>query len=250
MLISKKIIMRWNRGNIKYYTLLGYKFTKDKGEFEINIKHLSTNSHFKVEVLCDYCKENVSLKPYSAYHKTNTNAVIKKDCCNNTECMKIKRKESLLATYGVPNVIFIKGTKEKMYNTSLKNNGYEYIFKVKKFLGENNPHWKGGVTPEKELARSCWDYVQWRKNIFKRDNYTCQCCGVPHKNIEAHHIKNFSEHIELRYNIDNGITLCDKCHNPNKKGSFHNIHGMKNNNLEQLTKYMEQYKNNKPKEVN
>ena len=34
MLLTKSIIMRWNRRNIKHYTSFGYKFTCDKGEFE------------------------------------------------------------------------------------------------------------------------------------------------------------------------------------------------------------------------
>ena len=54
-------------------------------------------------------------------------------------------------------------------------------------------------------------YKQWRAAVFKRDSYTCRdCCST--KNIQAHHIKSWKNNKELRYDIDNGITLCRACH--------------------------------------
>lgn len=56
-------------------------------------------------------------------------------------------------------------------------------------------------------------YVQWRREVFHRDNYTCQHCGDNSGgNLEAHHKDGFTEYEQKRFDIDNGITLCQSCH--------------------------------------
>lgn len=55
-------------------------------------------------------------------------------------------------------------------------------------------------------------YTEWRKNVFKRDNYTCQHCKKIGGNLEAHHIKSWAKYMNLRFDVDNGITLCKSCH--------------------------------------
>jgi len=108
--------------------------------------------------------------------------------------------------------------------------------------GEYSWNWQGGITPEHTQIRQSGDYKSWRIEVYKRDNYTCQCCGDSKGgNLIAHHIENFSEYPELRFDINNGITTCTNCHKPNIFGSFHNIYGTRNNNLKQLIEYYNKY---------
>lgn len=111
---------------------------------------------------------------------------------------------------------------------------------------ENSPTWKGGITSELILARNNSQYDKWRLDVYSKDYYTCQCCGKSKDIVKnAHHFYNFVDNISDRYNIDNGITLCEECHAFKFSGSFHNIYGTKNNTPEQL----EEYINKRRKEI-
>lgn len=111
--------------------------------------------------------------------------------------------------------------------------------------GENHWNWQGGIGLERDVMKETFEYKNWRKSVFERDNYTCQCCGETGIRLNAHHIKNYSSHPKLRLDINNGITLCEKCHSINIKGSFHSVYGTKNNNEEQLNEYIELHKSQK-----
>lgn len=103
--------------------------------------------------------------------------------------------------------------------------------------GENNWNWKGGATPEERLIRVQEDYTHWRYDVLKRDNFHCQCCGE-YGTLNAHHIFSFSKHEDLRFNVDNGITLCEACHAISCEGSFHNVYGTHDNTPDQLREYI------------
>jgi hypothetical protein len=126
---------------------------------------------------------------------------------------------------------------EKMRNSLLGNIPWNKGIKQTQTSGENNPNWKGGITPENLKSRASLEYKLWRKCCFERDNFTCQCCNDNNGgNLNAHHINNFSEFPELRVAIDNGITLCEKCHI-----KFHSIYGTKNNTIKQLQEFTDYY---------
>jgi len=108
--------------------------------------------------------------------------------------------------------------------------------------GENHWHWRGGIALERDCIMNTFEYRRWRNSVFERDNYTCQCCGKRGGKLNAHHKENFSTHIELRLDIDNGLTLCEDCHSTSVPGSFHSVYGTHNNSKEQLDEYIKNYK--------
>lgn len=57
------------------------------------------------------------------------------------------------------------------------------------------------------------EYKKWREDVRARDGRCCQWpgCGSK-KQLQAHHIKTWSKHPLLRFELGNGITLCRRCH--------------------------------------
>lgn len=98
----------------------------------------------------------------------------------------------------------LKGNKNGRYNSG----------KIKlKMRGENHPNWKGGIgRHSRDKDRT--EYKNWRKAVFERDNYKCQarCCDGNTTKIVAHHKVFWIKNVELRFDINNGITLCVDCH--------------------------------------
>lgn len=78
--------------------------------------------------------------------------------------------------------------------------------------GSKSYLWKGGITKVNKLVRTTVEYKIWRRKVYERDGYKCQICNLVGVRLNAHHIKSFSKYPELRFDIDNGVTVCEKCH--------------------------------------
>lgn len=78
--------------------------------------------------------------------------------------------------------------------------------------GERSAAWRGGKTEESKRARESVEYRLWREAVFKRDNWTCQDCGIRGGRLDPHHVKGFAAFPELRFDVNNGLTLCRPCH--------------------------------------
>ena len=153
------------------------------------------------------------------------------------EEIKRKIKKSNIDKYGTEYPSQNKEIMNKIINTYEKRTGKKWKDINKGKIKENSNAWKGGVKVHK-IERCTFEYYQWRKNVFHKNDYTCQKCkkrsgkGNPVK-INAHHIRNWRDRPELRYDINNGITLCEKCHI-----KFHSTYGKRNNNQYQLEEFL------------
>lgn len=80
--------------------------------------------------------------------------------------------------------------------------------------GEKHVAYNPNKTDEERIAgRDQFANVQWRKAVYDRDNYTCQVCGDSRGgNLVAHHLDSYADFPEERFNVENGITLCEDCH--------------------------------------
>lgn len=77
--------------------------------------------------------------------------------------------------------------------------------------GERHYNWKGGITEADHAERVRFKRTI-QKQIFERDNYTCQICGERSKPIQVDHIQPWAEYVSLRFDINNCRTLCMECH--------------------------------------
>lgn len=158
-----------------------------------------------------------------------------------SDVIKDKICETNIEKYGFKTPLQNDVIKNKIKKTCLEKYGETCFLKTLNQTGENSPVWKGGVKHHR-VERATGTYVNWRNSVYEKDNYTCQCCGKKNGfgetiKFNAHHINNWADYPELRYDVDNGITMCKECHN-----KFHSIYGKKKNNQFQLEEFFNQDK--------
>ena len=169
----------------------GSKFTK-----KVNVSKKKWETMMYCSKSCvNKNRRHTQRGPLSEERKQHLSNLLKGRCCN-TGRTHIKKGQRLS-----PETEFKKGMVS--YNKGKPN---------PRFQGANNPKWKGGITPEHLRVRWSTEMKNWRKQIFERDNYTCQLCGKHGGNLNADHIKPFALYPELRFDLSNGRTLCVSCH--------------------------------------
>lgn len=96
-------------------------------------------------------------------------------------------------------------TRNKMSNLRRGEKSSSYIKDRTKLRGYNSEERRSSA------------YNIWRSEVYKRDNWKCKINNLDCKGrIEAHHILGFTAYPKLRYDINNGITLCH-FHHPFKR---------------------------------
>ena len=117
----------------------------------------------------------------------------------------------------------ISATLKSKYKKGEIVSPFKYLYKTNPdfMVGKNNPKWIEDKSKlcrfSKQGERRTSAYFFWRKQVWSRDGWKCK---INNKNckgrLEAHHILGFTEYPELRYDINNGITLCH-AHHPRKR---------------------------------
>ena len=103
--------------------------------------------------------------------------------------------------------------------------------------GENSYKWNPNLTDEERennnnnRYKNIDGYLEFTRIVRKRDNYSCVVCGSKY-DTKVHHLNGFSWDIENRINPDNGVCLCNRCHE-----IFHKLYGKGNNTKEQFEEW-------------
>lgn len=107
---------------------------------------------------------------------------------------------------------------------------------------KDHPNYNHEISDEDRLLaknrKLDYNEKKWSMSVKARDGYICKKCGINNNTLESHHINNWRDYIDLRYDVDNGLTLCHKCHM-----LFHKEFGRRNNNNKQMDLFLQKYYN-------
>ena len=254
IVLDDGVDVKWSSRTKTHYTDLGYEYTRMGDTFRVDVVDLPTKSKIKVLVQCPGC---------DATRRIPWQSVAEKD---DTYCQKCASKaanfidltgekfgrltaESLSERRGSNGQYYYRcicdcGNEVDVESASLSTGATKSCGCLQKevssermsaMTGENNHMWDPTKTDEDRYSRHTEaGHQRWRESVLERDGYHCQRCGSG-ESLHAHHILPYKENLELRTDIDNGITLCDKCHT-----SFHAGYGVYATDIE-LKEFMEEY---------
>lgn len=140
------------------------------------------------------------------------------------------RKNMSNAKKGKPTHVWSNESKEKMRQARLGKKHSDSTKKAMSYARRAEKHWnwQGGKSRDKRSLGNPV-YVEWRTKVFERDNYTCVGCGVrsgsgKRVTLNADHIKPWAHYPELRFDLNNGRTLCIDCHKATDTYGFKLVH--------------------------
>lgn len=158
------------------------------------------SKYAKIKLNCLQCKNDFYRSPSVVHSKTNKGG--------GKYCSRVCKSNYLWAS---------KGYKEHMSDIHKGKVSGSKGFKwndVSRALvtGEKNYRWiedRTQVSTRYKESLSLINYRDWRTKVFTRDNFKCKIQNTDCKGqLQAHHILNWKDYPELRFDINNGITLC------------------------------------------
>jgi len=192
----------------------------EKPLIDFNIRFMTSIQKYRPFSYCKDCERKKDSNRYS--HKCDMCGKEyksgRKDNLKCVDCHKeLMRQNKVMYKYKVRD---FKGDKNPMFGVQR--------------LGADNPNYKHGLSDtERYKKRLIMGYGIWRKKVYKRDNYTCQCCGKKSNgDLVAHHLDGYSWCEGKRIDVNNGVTLCKTCHT-----KFHKIYGNFSNTKEQFEQF-------------
>jgi hypothetical protein len=81
-------------------------------------------------------------------------------------------------------------------------------FGQRRLTGESHPLFK----PDGRRKVRAGKHGSWARAVISRDRATCRRCGARNVELHAHHILPYETHPDQRWNLENGLTLCYRCH--------------------------------------
>lgn len=97
--------------------------------------------------------------------------------------------------------------KDKYY---LEENSYENLYKTRHKKTTKSKSTEG-ISPDKTFNYNCSDWIKKRKEVLKRDNFTCRGCGSKN-DLQCHHSYYINGRKLWEYPLQSFTTFCRCCH--------------------------------------
>jgi len=140
----------------------------------------------------------------------------------NTPILMLHNEENCQHEFMVSPSAFLRGSHCNKCGTAKRSGKFHYKY---------NPN----LTDKDRQARDMQngEIRKWRNKVYERDNYTCQICHEQGGKLNAHHLYSWDKYEDKRFDIENGITLCEQCHR-----GFHSSYGYGRNTIIQFEEYL------------
>ena len=224
----------------------GYEFKSGhKNQKYCSKECVAKSQESKIQLKCSWCGEVLNRTPWEIDNQKNQ--FCSRECYYNWKSENQKGKNN--PNYKEGSHVDIKCSwcgKIKSIHISELDRCSEHFCSVeckgkwqsKNAIGEKGYNYNPNKTEEErewdKEHRKYSDYYKWRRQVYERDNYTCQCCrNNKSGTLNAHHLNGYNWDKENRTDVLNGITLCESCHD-----EFHSIYGKGNNTIEQFREFL------------
>jgi hypothetical protein len=226
MLEGELIEVQLNGLTIKHYESLGYSIPKSRNSHGrvtvrrgtrllVKVSDLPPNSAQKVTRICKACSL-VSKIPFHLFT----------DTCN--ACSLKSRSGGKHPNWKGGRPCIDCGTTRDFSSKRCR------ACHDKTTFGSGNNNYNPNKTQRAKTKDRKHESVQWSKSVKERDNFTCRCCKVRGtSDLHSHHLNSWADHPSERLSVENGVTLCKKCH-----FGFHNTYGRRYNTVAQFNEYL------------
>ncbi|EID0695626.1 TPA: HNH endonuclease [Vibrio parahaemolyticus] len=184
-----------------------------------------------IEKECLECKKKYKRKPHQFEHD---NSYCSRECYFKSRKGLLKKERVPIKCHYCGDIFQILesqtvGKKSLYCSKSCKDKGHG-----QKYSGKSHPRYNNELTDEDRIVRRKHNKnYQWRIKVYERDGYTCQICkDSKGGNLVAHHLYSYSDNKALRFEVNNGITLCKDCHK-----EFHDSYGYGKNTKSQFERF-------------
>lgn len=94
--------------------------------------------------------------------------------------------------------------------------------------------WSDFEYNKEDVKRSKYKSEKFCLKVYEHYDFTCVKCNKRGGRLHAHHLNNWKEHVDQRYDMENIVCLCVECHR-----LFHSIYGTRNNTKQQFEEFKE-----------